>query len=180
MTTNTHVNRSNQKLDGFIFRFLRMEDLPELEWGGEFIHFRRVYFEAYRRSLVGESLLWVVELPLIGIIGQAFVQLDCNRPELADGRQIAYIYGFRIMEPYRGIGLGSKLLQIIENDLSQRDIHFVTLNVAKDNERARALYERHGYNIVAEEPGCWSFMDHEGNWRDIKEPSWRMKKKIYA
>ena len=148
--------------------------------GGEFIHFRRVYFEAYRRSIIGESLLWVIELPSYGIVGQAFVQLDCNRPELADGKQIAYIYAFRVKEQYRGIGLGSKLLKIIEHDLYSQGIHYVTLNVAKDNNRARALYERHGYKIVAEEPGCWSFIDHEGNWRDIEEPSWRMKKKINA
>ncbi len=179
MASTTRINRSNQELDRFIFRLLRREDLPELEWGGEFIHFRRVYFEAYRRSLMGESLLWVIELPLSGIVGQAFVQLECNRPELADGKQIAYIYAFRIKEPYRGIGLGSKLLQIIEGDLYKQGIHYVTLNVAKDNDRARALYERHGYKIVAEEPGCWSFIDHEGNLRDIEEPSWRMKKKIH-
>ncbi len=180
MTSTTRMERSNQELDGFIFRLLRIEDLPELEWGGEFIHFRRVYFEAYRRSLIGESLLWVIELPLCGIVGQAFVQLDCSRPELADGKQNAYIYAFRIKENYRGIGLGSKLLEIIEHDLNKRGIHFVTLNVAKDNDRARALYERHGYKIAAEEPGCWSFIDHEGNRRDIVEPSWRMKKKISA
>lgn len=165
-------------LNDFVFRNLRKEDLPELEWDGEYTHFRRIYFDAYLRSLSGKSMLWVIELPGTGIIGQAFVQLDCNRPELADGKQIAYIYAFRVKEAYRRRGLGSKLIKIIEQTLLKRGIHFVTLNVAKDNQQACNLYERLGYRIVAHEPGCWSYLDHEGKQREVVEPSWRMVKKI--
>jgi hypothetical protein len=40
------------------------------------------------------------------------------------------------------------------------------------------MYEAHGYQAVAHEPGCWSYIDHEGNWQHVEEPAWRMEKAI--
>ena len=68
-----------------IIRHVLQKDLPALEWGGEFAHFRRVYADAYNRALQGLSVLWLAELQPYGILGQVFIQLTCQRPELADG-----------------------------------------------------------------------------------------------
>jgi len=153
-------------------------DLPGLEWGGEFTHFRRLYADAYQRYLNGTALLWVAELGVNGIIGQAFVQFTCDRPELADGRQRAYLYSFRIQPQYRRAGLGSRILGVIEQDIARRGFQFVTLNVAKANVDAQRLYLRHGYRIVAHEPGIWSYPDQYGAWHRVEEPAWRMEKMI--
>lgn len=161
-----------------IIRQLRQEDLPELEWDGQFRHFRRVFHTAYQRAQRGLSLLWVVELPGKGIIGQIFIQITCDRPELADGVSRAYFYSFRIRPLYRGFGLGKRVLKFIEEDLQTRGFSFVTLNVAKTNERARTLYESVGYKVVAHEPGNWSYTDHHGKLNQVHEPAWRMEKKL--
>ncbi len=173
------VSRSPaQWLSQVNIRHCRQEDLPALEWDGEFTHFRRVYAEAYQRQLYGLSVLWVAEHEEAGVIGQVFVQLKTDRRELADGVIRGYLYSFRIRPEYRSMGLGSAMLQVLEDDLSQRGFRFVTLNVAKDNDRARELYLRRGYRVVAHEPGKWSYYDHEGRLHHMLEPAWRMEKRL--
>jgi ribosomal protein S18 acetylase RimI-like enzyme len=153
-------------------------DLPALEWEGQYTHFRRLYDAAFRNTLNGKGLMWVVELPGAGIIGQAFVQLFAPRPELADGCNRAYIYAIRVRSNYRSMGIGTMLMEAVEGDLSERGFHTVTLNVAQDNPDARRLYERMGYRVVASDPGRWSYIDHRGRRQQINEPAWRMEKSI--
>ncbi|NMB89224.1 MAG: GNAT family N-acetyltransferase [Chloroflexi bacterium] len=159
-------------------RHIQAQDLYALEWEGEFTHFRRVYWEAYQRSRLGSAVLWVAELKPVGIIGQVFIQLVCDRPELANGSSHAYLYSFRVRPEYRNAGLGSYIMDVVEQDLFQRGFHYVTLNVAKDNPQAQRLYERRGYKVVAHEPGYWSYIDEKGRWQSVEEPAWRMEKRL--
>ncbi len=175
-TTTSKIDLSWVK--NVVVRNLVSADLPGLEWDGEFTHFRRVYAEAYQRAQRGLSVLWVADLPTKGIIGQVFIQLICDRLELADGQQRAYLYSFRVRPDYRSSGLGSRILQAVENDLRLREFEMITLNVAKDNIRAQQMYERRGYRIVAHEPGVWSFVDDCGEWHQVEEPAWRMEKHL--
>jgi ribosomal protein S18 acetylase RimI-like enzyme len=154
------------------------EDLPSLEWDGEYSHFRRVYMDAFDRFQRGLSVLWVAELPEVGVIGQVFIQLICDRPELADGSTRAYLYSFRVRPEYRSSGLGTRIMQGVFNDLRQRGFLSLTLNVAKDNPRARKLYERNHFRIVAHEPGRWTFQDEKGRWQTVEEPAWRMERHL--
>ena len=167
-------------------RILAKQDLRELEWEGEYTHFRRVYVDAYDRAISGKSVLWIAEInkplpsvglqPSSGIVGQLFVQLICDRPELADGSQKGYIYGFRVRPTYRSGGLGTRMLTVAEADLQRRGFHIATLNVAQVNNNARRLYERMGYKVIAFDPGRWSYPDDKGVWQSIEEPAWRMEK----
>jgi len=159
-------------------RLAREEDLPALEWNGEYRHFRNVFAQAWQRAQSGLTLLWIAELSKVGLIGQAFIQLICDRPELADGRTRAYLYSFRVRSPYRDQGLGSRILETVENDLRQRGFRYVTLNVSKDNPRAQKLYRRRGYRIVASEAGYWSYVDENGQVIHMHEPAWRMIKRL--
>jgi ribosomal protein S18 acetylase RimI-like enzyme len=161
-------------------RVRRMEsaDLPALEWNGEFAHYRRLYFDAFSRMQAGLAIHWVAELPGAGIIGQVFIQLICDRPELADGFDRAYLYSFRVKPAYRGCGVGARVLNTVSVDLRKRHFRILTLNVAKENIAARRLYERDGFRVVAHEPGVWSYTDHEGILHHVEEPAWRMEKKL--
>ena len=153
-------------------------DLPALEWDGEFTHFRRVYANAYKRMMNGLALLWVAALPGVGLIGQTFVQLTCDRPELADGKSRAYVYSFRVRRKYRRAGLGTHMMEVVETDLRGRGLSRITLNVSKENRRALELYQRLGYKVAAHESGRWSYPDHKGVWQNVSEPAWRMEKKL--
>jgi len=159
-------------------RRMTREDLPKLEWDGEFTHFRNVYKNVYNRMQHGTAEAWVAELPQAEIIGQVFLQLESDRPELADGWNRAYLYSFRIKPPYRNHGLGTRMLNVLEEYLIARRFTRLTLNVARDNPDAIRLYKRLGFHIVAEEPGIWSYIDHQGQLKTVKEPSWRMEKRL--
>jgi len=161
-----------------VLRHLKREELNDLEWEGEYTHFRHLYEETFARTRRGTAIMWVAVLPGTGIIGQVFIQLNCSRPELADGERRAYLYSFRVRATYRGQGLGTFILNRVENDLVQRGYSYLTLNVAKENTRARKLYQRSGYKVVAHEPGIWDYIDDKGYWRHVDEPAWRMEKKI--
>ena len=153
-------------------------DLPALEWDGEYIHFRRLYRQVYESTIDGRAVIWVADLPDPGVIGQLFVQLISGRRELADGVERGYIYGFRIKPEFRRNGLGSRMLEIVEEDLRSRLFVWCTLNVSQDNPEAMGFYKRHGYNAVANEPGHWTYIDHLGNVREVHEPAFRMEKNI--
>lgn len=159
-------------------RQIRREDLAALEWGGEFSHFRNLHQDAFRSSQRGEAVLWAAELPVAGIVGQLFVQMNSPRPELADGKLQAYIYAFRVRSAYRGLGIGRRLLCIAEADLIRRGFRRVVLNVSRENNAARQLYERSGYRIASVDPGRWSYIDQHGRRQTVNEPAWRMEKDL--
>jgi ribosomal protein S18 acetylase RimI-like enzyme len=161
-------------------RRLVSADLPELEWDGEYTHFRRLYRSIYESARDGRALMWVADLPGKGIIGQVFVQLISSRIELADGKHRAYIYGFRVRPEYRNAGLGAYMLQNTEVDLERRGFSIITLNVGQNNPAARRLYERLGYRVTSTDPGRWSYLDEQGNRQFIEEPAWRMEKYLLS
>ena len=154
------------------------DDLVGLEWNGEYTHFRRLYADTYMMVEQGKAVIWIAEINGSGLIGQCFVSLKGNRPELADGIVRAYIYGFRVQTQFRNQGIGTRIMYTIEDDLRQRGFRQVTLNVGKDNHNARRFYDRLGYLVVGEDPGQWSYIDDKGKRRDMKEPAWRMVKDL--
>ena len=161
-----------------LIRTVNRDDLPSLEWNGEYRHFRILYQDIFQSSLRGEAIMWIAEVDGVGIVGQLFVQLVSARSELADGASRAYIYAFRVQEAYRGQGIGSRMLHVVEESLVQRGFCWVSLNVGQDNIAARRLYTRHGYYVVAAEPGRWSYLDEYGIRHEVNEPAWRMEKRL--
>ena len=165
-------------IETLTIRKITYEDLPDLEWGGEFAHFRRIYVNAFQNQQKGNALLWAAELNGTGIIGQTFVQLIGSRPELADGRLRAYIYSVRVQSLYRNLGIGTKIMKHAEENISKRGFSYATLNVGKHNLKARRFYERLEYQVIGDEPGKWSYLDHCGKRRYVHEPAWRMQKRL--
>ena len=161
-----------------IVRIGKQDDLPALEWGGEYTHFRRLFADAYQQAEQGRAILWIAELPHMGLVGQLFVSLNSHRIDLADGVTRAYLFGFRVVPAYRSLGIGTCMMHIVEADLIDRGFRELTLNVGQENSAARIFYERLGYRIVGPDPGRWSYLDHQGQRVDVHEPAWRMIKDI--
>lgn len=165
-------------LSELLIRPVTKADLPALEWDGVFTKFRRVYANLYHNTLIGRSLMWVIQNSSGEIVGQAFVMLRSSERDAADGEHRAYVFSFRVKPKWRGKGIGSLLLQHIEDDLLQRGFKLITLNVAKDNPGAIRLYKRMGYQVIGSSPGIWSFKDHQGKMQYVNEPAWRMLKQL--
>lgn len=162
----------------FCIRLVTQSDLPKLEWEGEYWKFREMFAELFQLSQTGQCLLWIIEAPETGIIGQAFVMLTSIERKFADGLERAYVFSFRVKEPWRNQGVGSFLMRFIEDDLRQRRFKVVTLNVAKINRDALRLYKRLGYQVFDTSHGLWSYRDPDGVVHHMHEPSWRMMKNI--
>lgn len=166
--------------DRIVIRHMDRGDLGPLEWGGEYIHFRRQFETVYRDYEAGTAVPWVAVLRgSEEMIGQVFVLLQSRfRPELADGNERAYLFSIRVRPPYRSQGIGSRMMDVAEDDLRSRGIGIATLNVARENPGAHRFYSRRGYRVVAPEPGQWSYIDHRGRRRHVDEPAWRMEKAL--
>ena len=161
-----------------LIRQANRDDLPDLEWKGEYSHFRRLYADTYKMVEQDNAIIWIAEMDGKGLIGQCFVSLKGNRPELADGKNRAYIYGFRIQPQFRNQGIGTLMMRTIQDDLRKRGFLQITLNVGQDNYAAHRFYDRLGYIIVGSDPGRWSYIDDKGKRRDVHEPAWRMIKDL--
>jgi ribosomal protein S18 acetylase RimI-like enzyme len=69
------------------------------------------------------------------------------------------IDGICVAKAHRGKGVGSLLLTALFQEAAERGYGAVRLDVIRDNFRARALYERHGFRAVrTEELGVLRFL----------------------
>ena len=168
----------SSRLQEIFIRPLSKKDLPALEWEGEYAHFRNVFNDLYKKIEQDTAKAWVAVTRENKMIGQVFLQMTSERLELANGWDRAYLYSLRVRPEYQNLGIGSKLIWMVETTLLQMGFTRVTLNVARENLAAIRLYERLGFKIVAQEPGVWSYPDHHGVWRTVSEPSWRMEKQL--
>ena len=65
-----------------------------------------------------------------------------------------------------------------ESHVLARGYNYVTIAAAKTNHAARLLYERLGYEVFTDDRGEWSYTDHLGKVRHVKEPCWLLQKTI--
>lgn len=153
------------------------EDLPKLEWYGQFVHYRALYARTYEDQVQGRRLMLLAvvnDFP----VGQIFVHLSDAEmaPSYRQGR--GYVYALRVMEPFRGRRIGTRLILHAEQLLREQGYRWVVIAVAKTNSGARALYERLGYVVFADDPGRWSYVDHQGKVQRVEEPSWMLQKRL--
>jgi len=162
-------------LHEFIIRPLREEELPALEWDGEYAHFRHLFRQSFEEMQLGQRVMLVATAAGSGALaGQVFIQFISSDPKYADGASRGYLYALRVKPEYQNRGLGRQLIQAAEEQLRGRAMQVSTIGVAKDNLHAQRLYERMGYQIVGEDPGRWTYVDHHGRLREVNEPSWLM------
>lgn len=160
-----------------IFRFAEREDLPKLEWYGKYTHFRRVFERTYEEQLRGLRLMLLADVNGFPI-GQIFIQLERYEDSWRAMGKHAYLYSLRVMDAFQRQGLGSALLREAEAILRERHYASVSIAAAKENSAARRLYERHGFCVIAEDAGRWSYEDHQGVMHYVNEPCWILEKTL--
>ena len=168
--------RSMQLEIPILLRVATLEDLPKLEWYGQYKHFRNLFRRTYREQQAGRRVMLLADSNNFPI-GHVFIQFK-DPDDTPDEIGRAYLYSFRVMEVFRGHGIGTWLLQESENMILDRGIEWATIAVAKDNDGALRLYERLGYQIYTEDSGRWSYLDHKGIVRHVNEPCWMLEKNL--
>jgi ribosomal protein S18 acetylase RimI-like enzyme len=159
-------------------RLCREDDLPKLEWYGQHSQFRQVFARTFREQTQGQRLMLVADCKGFPI-GQVFVQLDSKEKQIATRNQRAYLYSLRVMEMFRGMGIGSSLIDEAETNALRLGYRWTTIAAAKQNAAAIRLYNRKGYKVFAEDARRWSYVDAQGETQYQDEPCWLMQKKIH-
>lgn len=157
-------------------RTLKRDDLPLLEWHGQFSHLRILFRRSFREQLRGHRQLLIAcsnDLP----IARLFIQFDMHARSNTSNKR-GYLYSFHVHEMFRGYGIGTRLIQSAEAILNAKHYTSVSIAVAKENPRARKLYQRHGFQVYGEDPGKWKYRDHTGKIRVMNEPCWLLEKTL--
>jgi ribosomal protein S18 acetylase RimI-like enzyme len=161
----------------FTIRPVQEADLPALEWGGEYTHFRRLFRSTFEEMRQGNRLMLVAEIEF-QIVGQIFLQLQGASLSLFNGQRRGYLYALRVRGPWQRQGLGRQLIETAEAELMRRKIYRVRIAVAKNNPDARRLYERLNYKVISEDAGVWHYQDAEGTHVRVEEPSYILEKTL--
>lgn len=170
------MKRSKQTLE-ILFRLARADDLLKLEWGGEYTHFRKVFQHTYQEQRMGRRVMLLADFNHYPI-GQVFLRVREEHYLFSNNNHRGYLYSVRVMPPFRGLGLGTDLIQLAEDLLREYHKTEAYISVAKDNPRAKDLYERLGYAVYGEDNGTWSYTDHQGQMIQVDEPAWLLGKRL--
>jgi ribosomal protein S18 acetylase RimI-like enzyme len=90
---------------------------------------------------------------------------------------VVYLWAASVEEEWRGQGIGTALMQHLEEVARERDRRSIELLVAQDNEPARRLYERLGYEVCGTGVNRWVERDDSGA-EEFAELCWRMRKRL--
>jgi ribosomal protein S18 acetylase RimI-like enzyme len=159
------------------FRAARADDLPKLEWYGAYAHFRELFARSFREQQLGRRLMLIADSGGFPV-GHIFLQYTSGALMDTEAGQRSYLYSLRVMDMFQRRGIGTRLIHEAESVLRVKGTRWATIAVAKDNIQAIRLYERLGYWIFSDDPGIWSYRDHEGTTRTVYEPCWLLQKEI--
>jgi len=154
-------------------RRIRESDLLALEWHGG--PDRRTFYEdEWKQHGRGEVCVLVADLNAFPI-GHAAIHWHGKptHPLIPDLQSV------RVAPGFRGLGIGSRLIEAGEKIITARGIKQVSLAVGVQNENARRLYERLGYRVMGEPYNdAWQYIDARGEVVRLEEAVLDMVKNL--
>lgn len=146
-TTTPHIRLARADDDEFILglvpRFVSF-DLPAWRKRSETLAGIRDDIAHHLRVLPPASHLYVAENDESGRLG--FLHLQTQK-DFFTGVLNCHISDLVVDRQHDGKGTGSAMLAFAERWAKEHRCRYLTLGVFPGNERARALYERHGYGV---------------------------------
>jgi ribosomal protein S18 acetylase RimI-like enzyme len=128
---------------------------------GEFLALLRVHMADYvERTMEQMNLSWSEFEQLVQKVGQVFAihvgDDSAGYLWIEERNRTLHIHGLILREPLQNRGIGSRALLELENSHSPQ-VNAIELGVHYSNLRARALYERLGFQVVRdlEDLGFW-------------------------
>lgn len=143
------------RLDTLVIDDLTKDDLPKITWSGTPSHIRSVD-KALDRASHGDVEYLAVRAP--GGLPVAKGGID-----YAAHRDSGMLYQLATATPLQGLGLGTRLIAEAERRIRRRGCLWAMLGVEDENPRARALYERIGYEFWRRSHASWQQEDAQGN-----------------
>ncbi len=101
------------------------------------------------RSLCREGNLWVAELPEQGVIGFAMLKWYMTKDSFAETAETGYF----ILPGNTGYGIGSRLLDALENAAKQLGVRVLLANISSQNPESLAFHLKRGFTECGRLPG---------------------------
>jgi ribosomal protein S18 acetylase RimI-like enzyme len=132
-------------------RDLQPEDLADLDWSGGQQHVDAIAARLQAR-LAGDAALVVVALPNNRLVATGVADLTTDPA-------YGLIMMLSVHEVVQSLGLGSIVIEALEQRIRQRGLAQARIDVEHDNPRAAALYRRLGYREAGTVLDSWSVAD---------------------
>ena len=162
----------------WVLRNIIEADLIKLEYGRMYTKFRKLMALSFNDHQLGKKVYLVVEVNN-KIAGQIVIDWRLLKDESkSDGVNRAYLYAFRVYQPFRQKGLGTKMINFCSEYLKSKGFKCATIACEKKNHLGLKLYERLGFKIFKEENLPWEYEDDNGIKHQISEPEWVLVKSL--
>jgi ribosomal protein S18 acetylase RimI-like enzyme len=172
------VQHPEQRLEQFtvpleiVIRACREEDLPALEWFGQFTAHREIIRETFESQERGEAVMLVAETNAFPV-GQAWINLTLKRAE-----RTGALWAVRVFPLLQNRGIGARLIAAAERVLRERGFTGVELGVEKDNPGAKRFYERQGYRVIDTARGEYCYTTPDGAAAQMPIDEWILRKEL--
>jgi ribosomal protein S18 acetylase RimI-like enzyme len=151
-------------------RDLTAEDLHPGFSGWSETH-REATFEALDRAKRGE-------VDFLAVCPPSGIPVATGGVDYAKPSGIAVLWQLSVDRPLRSCGIGTVLIQALEQRIRRRGPTWAELGVDENSSRPRALYERLGYVVTGREPGGWNEEAPDGTVTRYETVITVMRKKL--
>jgi ribosomal protein S18 acetylase RimI-like enzyme len=135
-------------------RDLVPRDLESCGWAGPATH-RAAIARALERARLGE-VEYLAACPPSGL------PMGLCAIDYAESPGAGTIWMLEVHLALHSCGIGTLLIQVAEQRIRARGLHWAELGVEEGNPRARALYERLGYAAHGRKPDSWDQEEADG------------------
>lgn len=142
-------------------RRCREEDLPAMEWYGEYTSHREIIRRAFAMQTKGDGCMIVADVNGFPA-GQAWIDFVRKRHS-----RRATIWAVRVFSPFQRCGLGTRLMEAAECAVLEHGMAEVELGVDRDNIDVVHFYERLGYQACGTERGSYSYRTPDGRTVEV-------------
>jgi ribosomal protein S18 acetylase RimI-like enzyme len=133
---------------------LRDDEVPGLGWAGG-----PGYCESVAEELVSRD---AGLLDYLAVRGPGGPPIAVGGVRFDRRRDSGTIYQLSVLPHVQSCGVGTTLIEALENRARDRGASHADLGVTDGNPRARALYERLGYVSFARSTDKWTYRDEHG------------------
>ncbi|WP_020575127.1 GNAT family N-acetyltransferase [Actinopolymorpha alba] len=95
------------------------------------------------------------EVDFLAVCPPSGIPVATGGVDYAKPSGIALLWQLSVDSPLRGCGIGTVLIQALEQRIRGRGLTLAELGFDEKKSRPRTLYERLGYVVTGREPGAW-------------------------
>ena len=145
-------------------------DINKIKWS--LPDWNSYWQDKWRQKLEGKLDMYVVAVEDFPI---ARIWLDWTKSAKLG---IGEISSFEVMPPFRNIGIGSFMIESMEDILREKGLKRAQIGVDKSNDRAKKLYQKLGYKVVRDEQDSFVYFSESGEQKTYSSDCWFLHKMV--